>query len=311
MKKENSEIPWPELPFEKWNDTIEALHMKMQVVGKIKLALTPFLNHWWNVAFYISANGINSGPIPYKNIIFELNFDFTRHSLNILSSDNQNKIIPLDSCSVAEFYHELMSALDSMGIDVVINKIPSEVPDPVPCDIDGRSSYNKEFVSKWWEILLQSSKIFERFRSDFRGKASPVHFFWGSFDLCGSRFSGGFCSPPLQSGRIMQFAENEENFTFGFWAGNKNYPKPAFYSYIYPPPKGIESVKPEPKEAIFNTTLGEFILDYDDARKSESPEDAIMDFLQNTYKESAKLAGWDIEKLKQVLPANISDDLKS
>src|SRR5260221_3140381 len=266
MKNKKNEILWPELNYGSWQETLDALHMKMQVVGKAKLALCPFLNHWWNVALYISATGINSGPIPYKNIIFELNFDFIRHNLNILTSDDQHKTISLFSCSVAEFYRELMDALHSMDISVKINKIPSEVPNPVPCDIDERTSYDKDYVNKWWNILLQSYKDFERFHSDFRGKASPIHFFWGSFDLCGSRFSGSLCAPPEHSGRIMKFSENEENFTFGFWAGNKNYPKPAFYAYIYPAPKGIEQSGIRPQMAAYDSKQGLFILNYDDVR---------------------------------------------
>jgi len=220
------------LPYGEWKDTLEALHMKMQVVGKVKLALCPFLNHWWNVAFRVSSSGLNTGLIPYEDIVFEIYFDFINHNVYIHTSDNQLKVIPLVPSSVAKFYSDLMHSLNSMGIHVNINRIPSEVPEPVPCDIDERASYDRENVFNWWKILTGCSIIFEKFRSDFRGKASPVHFFWGSFDLCLSRFNGKMCTPPETSGRIMLFSENEENITFGFWAGNKNYPKPAFYSYI-------------------------------------------------------------------------------
>lgn len=297
-----NKISWPALEYDMWKDTLDALHMKMQVVGKIKLALTPFLNQWWNAAFYINSSGITTGLIPYNGSAFEINFDFISHNLTIKCADGQQKVIPLIPATVASFYHELMSTLKSMGIKAAINKVPAEVQNPIPCDIDVRSAYDEESVHNWWRILLQTNMIFERFRSSFSGKASPVHFFWGSFDLCGSRFSGKLCAPPENSGIIMRFSENEENFTFGFWAGNTNYPKPAFYSYIYPAPKGIESVNPDPKEAKFNSQQGLFILDYDDVRKSDSPEEMIMSFLESTYSGSAKLAGWDIEALKQVLP---------
>lgn len=303
MTNEKSEILWPALPYEGSKDTLDALHMKMQILGKVKLALNPFLNHWWNVALYVSASGINSGPIPYKDIIFETNPDFINHNLNILTSDNKQRTIPLFQCSVADFYKEFMDALNSIGITVKINKVPSEVPNPIPCDIDHRTAYDKDYVFNWWNVLVGSGKVFERFRSDFRGKASPIHFFWGSFDLCGTRFSGKFCAPPEHSGVIMRFAENEENFTFGFWAGNQNYPKPAFYSYIYPAPKGIESLSVGPKMASFDPKQGLFILDYDEVRKSESPEEEIMQFLQSTYNESAKLAGWDTKSLKAEIPS--------
>ncbi len=301
MSGETSEL-WPALPFDEWKDTIEALHMKMQIAGKLKLELTPFLNHWWNVAFYINVSGMTTGPIPYKNLIFELTFDFINHELHILSSGGERRNVPLTGCSVAEFYNELMAALVGMGIKVTINKLPAEVTDPVPCDIDERSAYDRDYVSHWWKIIANSSVIFERFRSDFRGKSSPVHFFWGSFDLCLSRFCGKMCEPPENGGSIMRFAENEENITFGFWAGNQNYPKPAFYSYIYPAPNGIKGIKIKPDAAGFNPDMGEFILNYNDVRNLTAPEDAIMNFLQSAYNESAKIAGWDIEALKQVSP---------
>ena len=302
MSKEKPEIIWPALPYKKWKDTLEALHMKMQIAGKLKLELTPFLNHWWNVAFYVTSSGMTTGPIPYLHIIFELNFDFINHELQIHSSDGKQNTIPLAGCSVAEFYNELMDALNSIGIKVTINKMPSEVPNPIPCDIDERSAYNKEHVLSWWKIILNSWVIFEKFRAEFRGKSSPVHFFWGSFDLCLSHFCGKLCLPPESGGSIMRFAENEENITFGFWAGNQNYPQPAFYSYIYPAPKGIEAVKLNPVAANFNSALGEFILNYDDVRNSTAPEDAFMSFLRSAYTESAKLAGWDVEALRQITP---------
>src|SRR4030095_817345 len=293
---------WPKLPYEDWHETMDALHMKMQVVGKIKLALNPFLNHWWNVALYVDASGITSGLIPYKNSIFEINCDFIRHNVTIKSSNDIVKQIQLESCSVAEFYRMLMETLNDMQITVEINKLPSEVPDPVPCDIDHRSSYDKDKVYKWWSILVQSYIVFEKFRSDFRGKASPIHFFWGSFDLCGTRFSGKECAPPANSGIIMRFAENEENFTFGFWAGNKKYPKPAFYSYIYPAPENIASIKISPKQAFFSREQGLFLLNYNDVRASDAPDDLIMEFLEESYGKSASAAGWDIKSLKTKIP---------
>ena len=293
---------WPLLPYNEWQGTLDTLHMKMQVVGKVKLALTPFLNQWWNVAFYLTASGMTTGLIPYKDIVFEIDFDFINHNCYVRTSDNRVKTIPLVSGSVADFYKELIDSFKSMDIFVTINKLPSEVPNPVPCDIDERSSYNAVDVFKWWNILIQSYKVFESFRSDFRGKSSPIHFFWGSFDLCGTRFSGNPCEPPEHSGRIMRFSENEENFTFGFWAGNKNYPKPAYYSYIYPAPKGIESIKPNPAKAFFDAKQGLFILDYDEVRETESPSELILEFLNDTYNKSAQAAGWDINSLKADIP---------
>ncbi len=293
---------WPLLPYNEWHDTLDTLHMKMQVVGKVKLALTPFLNQWWNVAFHLTASGMTTGLIPYKDIVFEIEFDFINHNCYVRTSDNHVKTIPLVSGSVADFYKELTDSFKSMDMFVTINKVPSEVPNPVPCDIDDRSAYNADDVFRWWSILIQSHKVFESFRSSFMGKSSPVHFFWGSFDLCSTRFSGKLCEPPQNSGRIMRFSENEENFTFGFWAGNKNYPKPAYYSYIYPAPKGIELIKPNPPKAFFDAKQGLFILDYDDVRETESPSELILDFLNDTYNKSAQAAGWDVNSLKADIP---------
>ncbi len=299
MNKENI---WPALPYEEWKDTLDALHMKMQIVGKVKLALTPYLNHWWNTAFYVNASGITTGLIPYKDSAFDINFDFINHNLFIRCADNQVKTIPLVPSPVSGFYRELMSSLDAMGISVKINTIPAEVQNPVPCDVDERSSYDKDYVHQWWKILVKTNMILERFRTPFGGKSSPVHFFWGSFDLAHVRYSGKPAVPPNYGGIIMKFAENEENFACGFWAGNANYPKPAFYSYIYPAPKGIESVKVKPKAAFFDAKQGLFILDYDDVRKSDKPDELIIDFLNSTYAESAKLAGWNTDSLKAEVP---------
>lgn len=299
MNKENK---WPSLPYAEWKETLDALHMKMQVAGKIKLALTPFLNHWWNTAFYMTTSGMTTGLIPYKDIVFEIDFDFNKHSLIIHTANNEIKTISLNNCSVAQFYHELMSALESLGISVKINTVPAEVQNPVPCDIDERSSYDKNYIHSWWQILIQSDMILERFRTPFSGKSSPVHFFWGSFDLAHVRYSGNSAQPPDSGGVIMKYAENEENFAVGFWAGNENYPKPAYYCYIYPAPKGIETLKIKPDAASFDSKQGLFILDYDDVRKSDIPEEMILDFFNSTYEESAKLAGWDIKSLEGPIP---------
>jgi hypothetical protein len=294
--------PWPELDYGSWKDTLDALHMKMQVAGKVKLALSPFLNQWWNTAFHQNATGLTTGLISSGNIIFEINFDLTLHKCIIKTSGSKINEIPLIQFSVAEFYDELMGMLSGLGVIVTINTLPAEVPDPVHCYEDNRSAYDKEYVSRWHQILLRSGIVFEKFRSSFRGKSSPVNFFWGSFDLSETRFSGKKAKLPEQSGRIMKYAENEENFAIGFWPGSAVYPKPAYYSYLYPAPKGIESVSIKPQFASFHPGLGEFILDYEDIRKSAEPEELILGFLNSTYLESAKLAGWDIESLKAEIP---------
>ncbi|MGE5682341.1 MAG: DUF5996 family protein [Bacillota bacterium] len=294
---------WPPLPYEEWKDTLDTLHMWMQIPGKIKLALSPFLNHWWNVAFKVTSNGMTTGLIPYKNEAFEVNFDFIHHNLFVQKSDGQIKTCSLIPRPVAEFYNEFMSMLNELDISVSINTMPVEVPDPIACDTDRlHCHYIKEYVHNWWRILLQSHNILKRFSSPFRGKSSPVHFFWGSFDLNATRFSGKTVTPPQNGGRIMEFAENEENFSFGFWPGDKRFPSPAFYSYLYPAPKDIEKVIIRPSSAYYNSALGDFILPYDEVRNSSYPDNLIMDFLQSTYKQSAELAGWDIRAFEGPVP---------
>lgn len=279
--------------------------MCMQIAGKIKVKLTPFINHWWNVSFHLTASGMTSGIIPYGNKVFEMNFDFINHNLYIATDKDKSITIPFYPRSVSEFYHELMDSLDKLGIKVKINKIPSEVPDPIPCDIDTKHChYDKGFVNRWWRILLRINIILEKFNTPYYGKSSPIQFFWGSFDLSGTRFSGRAAEPP-SGDIIMRYAENMENFAFGFWAGSTRFPQPALYSYIHPAPKGIETIAIHPDAAYFDKESGLFILLYDDVRKSTNPEKLIMDFLQSTYTESVKLAGWDIKSLEGPFPDNI------
>lgn len=305
MGKENL---WPALPFGECRDSMETLHMKMQVIGKVKLALTPFLNHWWNVAFFINASGMTTGLIQYNNLVFEINFDFINHKLEIRTSENSIKVISLATGTVADFYKEIMDNLSSFGVHAEIDPLPAEVPNPVRCDEDMRSIYEKEHVTAWWKILLNSNMVFEKYRSSFRGKQSPVLFYWGSFDLNQTRFFGKPADPPEESGIIMKYAENEVNFAIGFWHGNANYPKPAFYSYHYPAVIGIERSVIKPKSASFNSQLGEFILDYDSIRTDEDPVELILSFLNSTYEESIKLDGWDLNSLKTKIP---NDDTTS
>ena len=298
----NSTNSWPSLPYENWSDTLDSLHMKMQIIGKVKLALNPFLNQWWQVAFYLNMKGMTTGLIPYEDGVFEIEFNFIDHNLSIRLSNNQLKVIPLFPSSVAEFYRNFTDILKSMGINVVINTLPCEVPDPVKFELDnGKKSYDKDFVHTWWKILIQTQKVFESFRSGFRGKSSPVHFFWGTFDLCETRFSGKPCAIPEGAGRILKFAENEENFTFGFWPGDKNYPHAAFYSYFYPAPEGIETSGNHGGK-YYNNNMKEYILDYQEVIDSQNPEESILKFLNETYDIGARAAGWDVESLKAEIP---------
>lgn len=298
----DSNSSWPSLQYENWKDTLDSLHMKMQIIGKVKLALNPFLNQWWQVAFYLNMKGMTTGLIHYEDGVFEVEFNFIDHNLTVRTSNDQVKVMPLFPSSVAKFYTDIMDILKSMGISVVINTLPCEFSDPVRFELDnGKKSYDKDFVNTWWKILLQAQKVFESFRSAFRGKSSPIHFFWGSFDLSGSRFSGNSCASPEGAGRIMKYAENEENFTFGFWPGDKNYPHAAFYSYFYPAPEGLETPGNHGKN-YYNNKMREFILDYVDVINSQNPDDSILKFLKETYDNGASAAGWDAESLTTDMP---------
>ncbi len=299
MKSTNS---WPPLQYESWKDTLDSLHMKMQIIGKVKLALNPFLNQWWQVAFHLNMKGMTTGLIPYEDGVFEIEFNFIDHNLTVLISNDNSKVIPLSPSSVATFYSDFMKIIKSMGINVSINTLPCEFSDPVKFELDNmKKSYDKDFVNSWWKILIQAQKIFESFRSGFRGKSSPVHFFWGTFDLCETRFSGKSCTIPSGAGRIMKFAENEENFTFGFWPGDKNYPHAAFYSYFYPAPEGMETPGNHRKN-YYNKDMKEYILDYQEVIDSKNPEESILEFLNETYDFGSKAAGWDVESLKAEIP---------
>ncbi len=307
MKSQRDNISsWPSLPYSDWKDTLDTLHMWMQIVGKVKLRLSPFLNQWWETAFFITSTGMTTGRIPYKNKAFEIYFDFIRHSMSILTSEGDKRLIMLKAISVAQFYKEFLYNLESLGISFSIYPVPVEFANPIPFKTDTiHSSYNKDYVERWWRIQLQISFILDKFRSPFRGKSSPIHFFWGSFDLAGTRFSGKNAPPPDAKGvmkRIMKYSENEENFTFGFWPGDVKFPEPAFYSYLYPTPEGCETMKMGPSIAYYNKKLSLSILPYEEVRKVKNPEKEILDFLTTTYSEYAKLGGWDINALEGPVP---------
>src|SRR5260221_887693 len=302
---QKSEI-WPPLPYSTWKDTLDTFHMWMQIVGKVKLALCPFLNQWWETAFYVTPTGMTTGRIPYKKEAFAIDFHCINHTMSITTSLGEEKIIFLKPHAVAEFYKEFMSMLQEPDIHVSIHPIPVEFANPISFEKDIKhASYEKEFGEKWWRMQLQTSFIFDRFRSTFRGKSSPTHFFWGSFDLASTRFSGKKANPPRLKGvmgKIMKYSENEENFTFGFWPGDQKFPYPAFYSYIYPAPKGYQTIKTGPSIAYFNKKLSLCILPYEEVRKKKNPEKDILNFLTTTYNEYAKLAGWDIDALEGSIP---------
>lgn len=296
---------WPELPYKEWKDTLNTLHMWMQVIGKMKLELAPFLNQWWEVAFYVTATGLTSGAVPYKGEVFQADLDFTEHTLTIRTSWKKTVCLPLRPQAVADFYQTFMNTLGTLGVQVTIWPVPVEVQNPIPFDRDTQhASYDKKFVERWQHSLVDASIVFEEFRTSFRGKSSPVHFFWGSFDLSSARFSGKKVAPPEMKGtmgKIMRYAENEENFCFGFWPGDERFPEPAFYTYMYPKPPGMEALQLD-DGASFHEQLGECILPYDIVRKSKEPRKTLLHFLESTYNESARLAGWDIESLRTDVP---------
>lgn len=307
MTNVDRQAVWPALPYEAWHDTLDTLHMWLQIVGKVKLELCPFLNQWWEVTLAVTPSGMTTRHIPYANgkEAFDVAFNFLTHTLQITTSQGVVTSSMLKPQSVAAFYKAFMDRLASLGITVSIWPEPVEFSDPIPFPQDTKHrSYDPVFVTKWWRILLSTALIFDEFRTTFRGKSSPIQFFWGSFDLNGTRFSGKKVTPPKKKGvmgRIMKYAENEENFAFGFWPGDARLPYPAFFSYVYPTPSGVASLD-FGKDVSFNEQLGECILPYEAVRTSSNPEKTILNFLSKTYTASANLAGWPLRELSGPAP---------
>jgi hypothetical protein len=291
--------PWPSLPLDEWEATRATLHMWTQIVGKVRLALAPRTNHWWEVPLYVTARGMTTSAIPYGERVFEIEFDFLSHNLVVLASDRATKFVPLYSRSVADFYHEVMAVLAAMDIDVKIWPHPVEIPNPIPFPEDEQhASYQPEYVNRFHRILLQADAIFKEFRGRFIGKASPVHFFWGSFDLAVTRFCGRRAPEREGADPITKEAYSHECSSAGFWPGSGEIKGPAFYSYASPAPEGYSAYKVLPPEAFYHSGLGEFILMYDDVRRAASPKLALMDFLQSTYEAAANLSKWDRSSLE-------------
>jgi len=283
---------WPPLPLNEWQDTYRTLHMWTQIVGKIRMTLSPPMNHWWHVTLYVNAHGLTTGPVPYAAGVFEIEFNFHKHELNIFTSEGVSTSRPLRAESVAAFHGGLQESLASLGIAVDINLKPQEVADAVPFDRDfAHCSYDAQYAHRFWRILVSSSKVMERFRAKFIGKCSPVHFFWGSFDLACTRFSGRLATP--RKGAISGPAYSHEVCSAGFWPGGGAVDEPVYYSYTVPQPPGIEKEQIRPAAASWNAQLSEFLLKYDDVRRAESPEQALYEFLESTYDAGARLAKWD------------------
>jgi hypothetical protein len=291
---------WPALPFESWKDTCGTLHMWTQIVGKVRLALTPLVNHWWNVPLYVNTRGLTTSPIPYRNAAFEIRLDFIDHQLVLQMSDGSRQTLPLVPCSVADFYQEFKRMLRSSGIEVRIWRMPVEIPNPIPFNEDRvHASYDPEAVQKFWRILLSVQCVFDEFRSRFIGKCSPVHFFWGSFDLAVTRFSGRRAPARPGADRITQEAYSHEVSSVGFWPGGGSITDPAFYSYAAPEPEGFRHAPVRPATARYDTQLNEFILMYDDVRSKASPGATLLEFCQSTYEAGATLAKWDRDALER------------
>lgn len=292
---------WPELPLDAWQDTYSTLHMWTQVVGKVRLALSPLVNHWWEVALYVNARGLTTSAIPYEDEIFEVQFDFIDHKLTIQTSWGSSKSIPLKPQSVADFYSGFMSALHSLGIEVKIWTMPVEVPNPVRFESDTQhASYDSEYAHRFWRILTLCDTVFKEFRSRFIGKDSPVHFFWGSFDLCVTRFSGRRAPERVGADPITREAYSHEVISAGFWPGGGDIKGAAFYAYAAPEPAGFSEQKVKPSAAFYHPQMKEFLLMYDDVRQADPPRDALLDFLQSTYDAGANLAHWDRKELERV-----------
>jgi hypothetical protein len=291
---------WPPLPLDSWRDTRDTLQLWMQIVGKICLALTPRVNHFWNIAFQITSRGLTTPPLPFNGRTFTMTFDFLDHALVIETSDGARQTVPLRPETVADFYARLMNTLHRMGIDVRIWTMPVEIPEPIRFERDTvHRSYDAAAARTFLDILLAMKPVFESFRAEFIGKCSPVHFFWGSFDLAVTRFSGRPAPPREGADSITREAYSHEVISHGWWPGGGPVNEPAFYAYAAPEPPGLKTAPVRPAAAFYSTELSEFILPYDAVRTSANPEADLQAFLRTTYDAAAKLAAWDRDNLER------------
>lgn len=303
---------WPALPLAEWEKTYATLHMWTQIVGKVALKLTPVVNHWWNVAFLVTPRGLTTYTLHYKDRCFRIEFDFLKHQLVIPCENGTTATMALTPCSVADFYRKFMSTLSELGIEVKIWTVPSEVENPIRFEQDFQnSSYDGEYSNRLWRILSQTDQVFNEFRAGSLGKCSPVHFFWGSFDLAVTRFSGRRAPEREGADPVTREAYSHEVISHGFWPGRRasgatepenarsSLSAPAFYSYTVPEPQGLKESRIMPPQAFYHPELKEWILLYDDLRNADSPKQTLLDFLQSTYEAGANLAGWDREALER------------
>ncbi len=301
------QVPWPELPTAAWRETYETLHLWTQIIGKIRLAREPWLNHSWHVVLYITPRGLTTSPIPDGSRTFQIELDFIDHALRISTSDGARRQFSLAGHSVASFYAAIIAALAQLGIHVAINEMPNELPNPIRFSQDYQHvSYDPDAVRRFLQILENVDRVFKQFRTAFLGKASPVHFFWGSFDLAVTRFSGRRAprhpgGVPYLPDEVAAEAYSHEVSSAGFWPGSGAIDYPAFYSYAYPEPAGFRTTPVRPDAAFFSEALGEFILPYDAVRTAAQPDQALLEFLQSTYEAAANAAKWDREALECAL----------
>ena len=289
---------WPDLPFAAWSDTCETLSLWLQVVGKVRIACTPLINHWWNCTLKVTSHGLLAPAMTYRGRTFDVLFDFTHHHLHVETSDGRIETLALEPMAVADFYAAFMQALRRLGIDVRIWTMPCEIENAIPFEKDRtHAQYDPAYVQRFWQAVLQAHRVMTEFRARFIGKASPVHFFWGSFDLAVTRFSGRRAPPPTGAtpnvaAWVMNEAYSHEVSSCGFWPGNGGYGRAAFYVYAYPEPAGYGNTKLKTAEAAYDTKLGEFILPYDAVRRASDPDARLLGFLQETYGAEADLAKW-------------------
>ncbi|HYA37670.1 MAG TPA: DUF5996 family protein [Candidatus Methylomirabilis sp.] len=295
---------WPPLPLAEWQDTYATLHRWTQIVGKVRLAQAPMLNQWWQVPLYVTTRGLTTSPIPYGDISFEIGFDFLAHELRVQTSNDAVRTLVLAPRSVADFYREFMAVLRALGLEIKIWPMPVEVPDPIPFEQDDKHhSYVPEQARRFWLVLKQADRVLQQFRCGFIGKCSPVHFFWGSFDLAVTRFSGRSAPPhpggiPHMADWVTRLAYSHEVSSCGFWPGGGPVPEPVFYAYAYPEPDGFKNFPVRPQAAHYSNDMHEFLLPYEAVRRAGDPDAIIRDFAQSTYEAAADRGGWDRHALE-------------
>jgi hypothetical protein len=296
---------WPSLPLDAWSDTSATLHLWTQIVGKIRVAQCPWVNHSWHVTLHVTAKGLTTLPIPYGDRTFQIDFDFIHHLLTVQSSDGRIGHFKLEPQSVATFYRRLMEQMAKLDLHVPIHGKPNEVADPIPFDRDeSHAAYDREYANRYWRVLVQADRVLTEFRARFAGKCSPVHYFWGAPDLAVTRFSGRRAPEhpggiPNLPDTVTREAYSHEVSSCGFWSGGGPMPYPVFYSYAYPEPAGFAAAPVKPDAAFYSADLREFILPYDRVRQSADPDTTLLEFLQTTYEAAANLAKWDRAALER------------